>query len=66
MAKGDVALATTMATFVAKEIRSKQRVDLLPPKMPTTQRDPLVPSARVEPKPAAPKWKMRGTSIRGD
>lgn len=45
----------------AKEIRSKQRADLLP-KMPTAQRDPVPPA---KPKPAAPERKRRGTSTRG-
>lgn len=44
MAKGDIALATTMTTSIAKEIRSKQRANLLPPQISIVQRD-HVPSA---------------------
>lgn len=65
MAKGDVAFAMAVATFVAKKIRSKQKVDLLLQKVPIAQRDPPVLAAREEPKPAAPKRKRRGTSTRG-
>lgn len=55
MACDDVSLVTKMLSSVAKEIRSKHRAEHLPPKMPTAQREPVIPSTLEELVPPTPK-----------